>query len=100
MRAFDRLHRLSRGRQVRSFQNVSDSDLVQRIASEVGLQAQVGPTPEVHDYLLQDNQTNLEFLHAAGGLALGYPPVRAARRSISSRSRRAARPPSSNGASR
>ncbi len=71
VRGFDRLHRLSRGRQVRSFQNVSDSDLVQRIASEVGLQAQVGATPEVHDYLLQDNQTNLEFLRARAA-SLGF----------------------------
>ena len=44
VRAFDRLHRLSRGRHVRSFLNVSDGDLVQKIAREVGLQAQVGPT--------------------------------------------------------
>ena len=62
LRAFDRLHRLARGRHVRSFQNVSDGDLVQRIASEVGLQAKVGPTTQVHAYVLQDNETNLGFL--------------------------------------
>ncbi len=71
VRAFDRLHRLARGRQVRSFQNVSDGDLVQRIASETGLQAQASATPEVHEYLLQDNQTNLEFLRQRA-MSLGY----------------------------
>jgi phage protein D len=62
VRAFDRLHRLSRGRQVRSFQNVTDSDIAKRIAGESGLQADVHETREVHPYLFQSNQTNLEFL--------------------------------------
>src|SRR5207244_13589829 len=71
VRAFDRLHRLARGRHVRSFQNVSDGDLVQRIASEVGLQAKVGPTTQVYAYVLQDNETNLGFLRDRAA-ALGY----------------------------
>jgi phage protein D/phage baseplate assembly protein gpV len=62
IRAFDRLHRLSRGRFVRSFQNVTDSDLARRFASEVGLQADVDATRQVHEYLFQNNETNLEFL--------------------------------------
>src|SRR6266567_826411 len=32
VRAFDRLHRLSRGRHVRSFLNASDDDLVKKVA--------------------------------------------------------------------
>src|SRR3989442_9091890 len=39
IRAFDRLHRLSRGHHARSFVNVTDSDIVQKIAREVGLHA-------------------------------------------------------------
>src|SRR5262245_37493699 len=62
LHAFDRLHRLSRGRFVRSFQNVTDSDLARRIAGEMGLQGDVDDTREVHAYLFQNNQTNLEFL--------------------------------------
>jgi phage protein D len=62
VRAFDRLHRLARGRHVRSFQNVTDGDLVTRLAQEVGLRAQVGPTQQVHAFVLQDNESNLEFL--------------------------------------
>jgi phage protein D len=71
VRAFDRLHRLARGRHVRSFVNVSDGDIVNKIAAEVGLTAKVGPTPTVHPYVLQDNITNLEFLRGRASL-LGY----------------------------
>ncbi|HEY1295989.1 MAG TPA: VgrG-related protein [Chloroflexota bacterium] len=71
VRAFDRLHRLARGRHVRSFVNVSDGDIVKKIAAEVGLTAKVGPTPTVHPYVLQDNITNLEFLRGRAAL-LGY----------------------------
>src|SRR5215831_8292964 len=71
VRAFDRLHRLGRGRLIRSFQNVTDSDVVQKIAPEVGLKADVEPTREVHPYLLQNNQTNFEFLQERAA-ALGY----------------------------
>ncbi len=71
IRAFDRLHRLTRGRFVRSFQNVTDSDVARRIAGEAGLQADVLSTREVHEYLFQSNQTNLEFLHQRA-TAVGY----------------------------
>jgi phage protein D len=71
VRAFDRLHRLTRGRYVRSFLNVSDGDLVQKIAREVGLQAQTGPTSEVHPYVFQNNETNFAFLRGRAA-ALGF----------------------------
>lgn len=71
VRAFDRLHRLARGRQIRSFVNVTDSDIVEKIASEVGLRAKTDPTSVVHDYVLQHNQTNLEFLRNRAA-RLGY----------------------------
>lgn len=71
VRAFDRLHRLARGRKVRSFQGVTDADLVQKLAQEAGLQASVGPTPQVHEYVFQANETDLEFLRRRS-MALGY----------------------------
>lgn len=71
VRAFDRLHRLSRGRHVRSFINASDDDLVKKIAQEAGLQAKVGPTSQVHPYVFQNNETNLTFLQRRAA-ALGY----------------------------
>lgn len=71
IRAFDRLHRLARGRQARTFVNVTDGDIVQKIASEVGLSANVGPARTVHPHVLQSNQTNLEFLQERAR-AVGY----------------------------
>ncbi|MCI0408790.1 MAG: type IV secretion protein Rhs, partial [Acidobacteria bacterium] len=71
VRAYDRLHRLSRGRHVRSFLNVTDGDLVQKIAQELGLKAQLGSTSQVHPYVFQNNETNLEFLRGRAA-ALGY----------------------------
>jgi phage protein D/phage baseplate assembly protein gpV len=71
VRAFDRLHRLARGRRVRSFLNVTDGDLAMKVAQEVGLTAEVGPAAQVHPYVLQSNQTNLEFLRGRAA-ALGY----------------------------
>ncbi len=70
-RAFDRLHKLARGTQTRSFQNVSDMDLVKKIAQEVGLTAKTGPSTVVHSYVLQHNQTNLAFLRERAS-RLGY----------------------------
>jgi phage protein D len=71
IRAFDRLHRLSRGRKTRSFVNVTDGDVVQKLAGEVGLRAEVGPANAVHKYLFQNNETNLEFMRARAA-ALGF----------------------------
>jgi uncharacterized protein involved in type VI secretion and phage assembly len=62
VRAFDRLHRLARGRHVRSFQNVSDADLVRKLAEEIGLEAQIEIAGPIHAYVLQANETNLAFL--------------------------------------
>ncbi len=71
VRAFDRLHRLSIGQHTRSFQNVTDGDLVKKVAQEVGLRAVSGPTTQVHRYVFQNNQTNLAFLRGRAD-ALGY----------------------------
>ena len=71
VRAFDRLHRLARGQHMRSFQNVTDGDLVTKLAQEVGLKAHSAPTNQVHPYVFQNNQTNLAFLRDRAA-ALGY----------------------------
>lgn len=62
VRGYDRRHRLSRGRYTRSFTQVKDSDIASTIASEVGLSADVENTGVTLDYVLQHNQTDLEFL--------------------------------------
>jgi phage protein D/phage baseplate assembly protein gpV len=68
---YDRSHRLHRGRHTRSFLQMTDSDIANRIAQEEGLRAEADSTREVHDYMFQNNQTNMEFLHARAA-AIGY----------------------------
>jgi phage protein D len=63
VRGYDVSHRLYRGRHNRSFQNMTDSDIVKKIADEVGIQiGAIDPSGVVHDYVFQQNQTNMEFL--------------------------------------
>lgn len=71
LRAFDKLHRLGRGTHARSFRNVSDMDLVRKIAGEVGLRARTGPANFVHEYVFQNNESNLSFLQSRAA-QLGY----------------------------
>jgi phage protein D len=71
IRAFDRMHRLARGQHARSFMNVSDSDLVRKLAEEVQLSAEVDTTATVHPYVFQQNESNLTFLQRRAA-ALGY----------------------------
>ena len=62
MRGYDRRHRLQRGRKVRTFVQQKDSDIAAQIAGEAGLTAQTDDSSVVHDYILQANQSDLEFL--------------------------------------
>ena len=62
LRGHDRCHRLLRGRKTRSFVQQKDSDIAAAIASEVGLTARAEDSQVVHDYVLQANQSNMEFL--------------------------------------
>ncbi len=71
IRGFDKLHRLTRGRFVKSFVDVKDSDVMKKVIEGAGLQANVHETTVVHKHLMQCNQTNLEFLQERAG-ALGY----------------------------
>jgi phage protein D len=68
IRAYDRAHRLHRGRVTRTFLNVKDSDIVEQIAQTVGLKAESKVTDGVHEWVLQDNQTNWEFLRERAAL--------------------------------
>lgn len=71
VRGYDRSHRLHRGRHTRSFLQMTDSDIATRIAQEEGLKAKVDSTRQVHDYVFQNNQTNMEFLHDRA-MRIGY----------------------------
>lgn len=63
VRGFDLSHKLYRGRHRRSFNQVTDSDLAKKLATEAGLHpGTIDETKQVHEYLFQNNQTNAEFL--------------------------------------
>ncbi|WP_017718393.1 phage late control D family protein [Kamptonema formosum] len=71
VRGYDLRHRLSRGRKTRSFTKMKDSDIAGQIARARGLTAQVKDTKVKLDYVLQANQTDLEFLQERAG-RIGY----------------------------
>lgn len=59
---YDSLHRFRRGRKTKSFLEMKDSDIARQIASNLGLGAQVEDTEVTHAYLLQNNQSDIDFL--------------------------------------
>lgn len=72
LRAHDRLHRLRRGRESRTFQSMSDQDIVNAVAQEHGLSVVAGSIPTIrHAHVYQHNQTDLEFLRERGK-AIGF----------------------------
>ncbi|WP_346294324.1 VgrG-related protein [Sphaerothrix gracilis] len=72
VRGYDVSHRLHRGRYNRSFQNMTDTDIVNKIAGEVGIptgtvdQTQgpfgYGDVNGSNGYTFQHDQTNMEFM--------------------------------------
>jgi phage protein D/phage baseplate assembly protein gpV len=62
LRGYDKSHRLHMGRKTRTFLSTKDSDLASTIAGEAGLSPQVDATTVTYDWVLQNNQTNMEFL--------------------------------------
>ncbi len=62
VRGYDRRHRLQRGHKTRTFVGKKDSDIAAQIAQEARLDAKIEDSQVEHDYMLQANQTDLEFL--------------------------------------
>ncbi|MEL6382827.1 MAG: VgrG-related protein [Cyanobacteria bacterium J06626_18] len=63
IRGYDVSHRLNRGRFNRSFQNMTDMDVVKKVIGEMGIPAgTINDSGAPHDYIFQENQTNMEFL--------------------------------------
>jgi phage protein D len=58
----DSLHRLQWGTKTRTFLNTTDSAIAEKIASEALLVPQTVESPVVHEYVMQANQTDLQFL--------------------------------------
>ncbi len=62
VRGHDRRHRLMRARRTKSYTLVKDSDIASQIASGAGLNPVVTDSGVTLPYVLQHNQTDLEFL--------------------------------------
>jgi uncharacterized protein len=62
VRGYDRRHRLQRGRKTRPFVQQKDSDIAAQIAEEAKLTAETTDSQVTHDYVLQDNKTDWDFL--------------------------------------
>ncbi len=72
VRAFNRLHRLMRGRKSRTYQERSDQDIVGTVAGDHSLRPSCGnKTKIVHKHVYQHNQTDLEFLRVRAA-RIGY----------------------------
>jgi hypothetical protein len=74
VRGYDRRHRLMRCRKTHSFLKMKDSDIASQIARDASLTPRTEDTAVMHDYVLQHNQTDLEFL-AERAARIGYEVV-------------------------
>lgn len=59
---YDLLHRFRRGRKTRSFVKMKDSQIVEQVARELNLRTQVDDTQITHEYVLQSNLTDIDFI--------------------------------------
>ena len=71
IRGYDKSHRLHRGRKTRTFLSDTDSGVVQKVAQEAGLTVSVDSTSVTYDYIVQNNQTDMEFIQTRAD-RLGY----------------------------
>ncbi|WP_329311141.1 phage late control D family protein [Streptomyces sp. NBC_01262] len=71
VRGYDYRHRLARGQKTRTFTRTRDSAIARQLAREAGLRAEVTDTRTSLDYVVQNNQTDLEFLQKRARL-IGY----------------------------
>lgn len=62
VRGYDRRHKLMRDRRTRTFTQVKDSDIASQLASAAGLNADTTDSKVILEYVIQHNQTDLEFL--------------------------------------
>ncbi|WJK37740.1 contractile injection system protein, VgrG/Pvc8 family [Solwaraspora sp. WMMA2065] len=71
VRGYDLRHRLARRQRTRTFTRTRDSAIARQLAEAAGLRADVTDTGTDLDYVLQNNETDLEFLRRRAGL-IGY----------------------------
>lgn len=62
IRAYDRTHRLQHGKKVRTFQQSSASDMVNKVLREAGLTANSESTSVVFEFFQQSDETDRDFI--------------------------------------
>lgn len=67
IRAHDALHRMTRGRKTRTFLDQKFSDIFNTVAGDSGLSPDVDDTQFVREYVIQHNQTDLDFVRGVAG---------------------------------
>ena len=67
----DATHRLAHQPKTRSYQQMTDADIVDQVARDYGLTTEVDATRQVHEYVLQSSVSDLAFLRARASL-LGF----------------------------
>lgn len=66
--AMDPLIKASASRRTETYEKLTDSDIVQKVIGRAGLQAgQIDATTEKHDYVIQRNESDLEFMKKLAG---------------------------------
>jgi len=74
VRGYDRRHRLMARRKTRTFLKMKDSEIASQIAADWSLTPETEDSRVTHDYVLQHNQTDFEFLHERAR-RIGYEVV-------------------------
>jgi phage protein D len=62
VQGYDRLHRFRRGKKTRSFLQMKDSQIAEQVANDIGLTPDVEDTEIVHQYIVQNNLSDIDFL--------------------------------------
>jgi phage protein D/phage baseplate assembly protein gpV len=61
VRAYDKAHKLNRVRKTRTFQQMSASDMIKKVASEAGLSPKTQSSNPVFEFFQQSNETDWDF---------------------------------------
>lgn len=68
VRAYDKTHRLHRSRKTQTFLMMPDNLIIQQITTTAGVVGVVSPTGGPNTYVLQNNQTDMEFIRQRAAL--------------------------------
>ena len=62
VRGYDPSYRMHIGRKTATFLNMTDNAIIDKVARDSKLKAAISPTPTRHEYVIQNNQTDMDFV--------------------------------------